>query len=185
MRKTIKIPASAIAGILTIICLTITSAKAQSRSEALRLGIGADIGAPVSENTAKLLLGPSLRLQWDFPKRTSLTLTAAYEAFINKEKLVDDTTYISDQIPVKAGAKFFFGKTYTFYVQPEAGVSLSAKKDYGNAFVYSGGIGYVGKKGFDMSLRYEGYEFGNSNTISHNERFGIIALRLAYGFRLK
>jgi len=184
MKKTIKISIAA-AGILTLFGLSSTITKAQTRSEALRLGIGADIGAPATENTAKLLLGPSLRLQWDFPKRTSLTLTTAYEAFINKDKMAGDTTFIADQIPVKAGAKFFFGKTYTFYIQPEAGVSLSAKKNYGNAFVYSGGIGYVGKKGLDMSLRYEGYEFGDSNTISHNERFGIIALRLAYGFRLK
>ena len=184
MKKIMK-TLSAAAGIFTLICFSLNSAKAQSRSEALRLGLGADIGAPVTENTAKLLLGPSLRLQWDFPKRTSLTLTAAYEAFINKDKMAGDTTFISDQIPIKAGAKFFFGKTYTFYLQPEAGISLAAKKNYGNAFVYSGGIGYVGKKGFDMSLRYEGYEFGSSNTISHNERFGIVALRLAYGFRLR
>jgi len=184
MKKTTNLSAAVIAVFIAIQCISF-STQAQSRSEALRLGIGADIGAPITDNSAKLLLGPSLRLQWDFPKRTSLTLTGAYEAFINKDKMLGDTTYIADQIPVKAGAKLFFGKTYTFYIQPEAGVSFSAKKDYGNAFVYSGGIGYVGRKGLDMSLRFEGYEFGDSNTISHTERFGIFALRLAYGFRLR
>ena len=176
---------------LSVIVLTIVSffnfqdSFAQTRSEALRLGVGVDVGAPTSDNVADLFVGPSLRLQWDFPKRTSLTLTGAYEVFIDKAEQTDGTKYIANQIPVKFGAKFFFGKTYTFYVQPEPGISFSDKKDYGNGFVYSGGIGYVGKKGFDMGLRYEGYEFGDSNKMSTKDGFGMIALRIAYGFKLR
>jgi hypothetical protein len=181
-----KTKTSFFAVIATFLLFTILNLKAQTpRAKALRLGVGADIGVPITSNTANLMLGPSLRLQWDFPKRASLTLTGAYEAFIEKDELPDGRDYVSDQIPVKLGGKFFFGNSYTFYVHPEAGASFSAKQDYGNAFVYSGGIGYVGKKGFDMALRYEGYQFGNSNKVSFKENFGLIALRLAYGFKLK
>ena len=174
--------------LITVIVLlfNIKDASAQKRSEALRFGVGVDVGVPTSDNVSELVLGPSLRLQWDFPKRTSLTLTTAYEVFVEKDKQeISGETFIANQLPVKLGGKFFFGKSYTFYVHPEAGASFSMEKDYGNALVYSGGLGYVTKKGIDLGLRYEGYEFGDSNKMSPTERFGMIALRVAYGIRLR
>ncbi len=153
--------------------LTITGAFAQNKDgHTTRLGIALGIGVPTKSNTADLILAPDLRVQHDLSQRTSLTLTTGYYAFLGKPE-INNVKVGSDLIPLKAGAKFFFGDTY--YFQPEVGVGFSTKKNGGNPFIYAPSLGYANNK-WDIALRYEGFEYsGGSN--------GMVALRLAYAFK--
>lgn len=139
----------------------------------IRLGFGMGLGVPTKSAMGDIVIAPDLRLQYDLGERTSLTLTTGYYGFIGKPEIAGEKVG-SDLIPLKAGAKFFFGNT--FYVQPEAGISFSTKENYGNPFTWAPSLGYANNK-WDFALRYEGFEYENSST-------GMVALRVAYAFKV-
>lgn len=138
-----------------------------------RLGFGLGLGIPTKSSMGDLVIAPDLRLQHDLGERTSLTLTTGYYGFIGKPEIAG-VKIGSDLIPLKAGAKFFFGNT--FYVQPEVGISFSTKENYGNPFTWAPSLGYANNK-WDFALRYEGFEYENSSA-------GMVALRVAYAFKV-
>lgn len=127
-----------------------------------------------------LALGGDVRLQYDFSKRLSVTLTTGYNHFFIDKDIKDlPGTDFCDigQIPVKAGFKAFFWEDQ-FYGLAEAGVGFTVSKndpmDEDNTVILSPGIGWANKY-VDLSLRYEHYTAYET---------GQVALRLAYGFRL-
>lgn len=138
-----------------------------------RLGFGFGVGVPTKSYMGDIILTPDLRLQQDLGERTSLTLTTGYYALLGKEKAPTGATFSSDLIPLKAGAKFFFGET--FYLQPEVGVAFSTKAGYGNPLVYAPSLGYANNK-WDFALRYEGFEYKNASN-------GMVAFRVAYAVK--
>ncbi|WP_026903571.1 hypothetical protein [Pedobacter glucosidilyticus] len=138
-----------------------------------RLGVGLSLGVPTKSNVADVVIAPDLRLQHDLGARTSLTLTTGYYGFLGKPEILGERIG-SDLIPLKAGAKFFFGDT--FYLQPEAGVAFSTKEGYGTPFVWAPSVGYANQK-WDIALRYEGFEYENGSN-------GMVAIRAAYSFNL-
>jgi hypothetical protein len=140
---------------------------------ATRLGFGFGFGVPTKSVMGDVILAPDLRLQHDLGERTSLTLTTGYYALLGKEKNAAGVQLSSDLIPLKGGAKFFFGDT--FYIQPEVGIAFSTKEGYGNPFVYAPSLGYANNK-FDFALRYEGFEYENASN-------GMVAFRVAYAFK--
>lgn len=163
----------AIAAVATLYLNPMTT-KAQSNPDGTRtrLGIGLGLGVPTKDN-ADFVIAPDIRLQHDLAGRTSLTLTTGYYGFLGKPEVAGEKIG-ADLIPLKAGAKFFFGNT--FYFQPELGVAFSTKSDHGTPFVWAPNIGYANEK-WDLGLRYEGFEYdGGSN--------GMVALRVAYSFNL-
>ncbi|TKC00896.1 hypothetical protein [Pedobacter cryophilus] len=165
-------------GIIAVAAITLlqfTGAFAQSTDDGhqTRLGFGLGLGVPTKSYMGDVVIAPDLRLQHDLGERTSLTLTTGYYGFIGKEKDAFGNELMADLIPLKAGAKFFFGNT--FYFQPEVGVSFSTKEDYGNPFTYAPSLGYANNK-WDFALRYEGFEYDNSSN-------GMVAFRVAYAFK--
>lgn len=160
-------------GIVAVAALTLiqfTSAFAQDNGHATRLGIGVGIGVPTKSYMGDIVLAPDLRLQHDLGERTSLTLTTGYYGFIGGP----EGNPQSDLIPLKAGAKFFFGDT--FYIQPEAGAAFGTRDGAGTAFAWAPSLGYANNK-WDIALRYEGFEY--KNDVSN----GMVAVRLAYAFK--
>lgn len=158
--------------IVAIVTFCTKEAKAQqSSSTHTRLGIALGLGVPNKD--ADFVIAPDIRLQHDLPGRTSLTLTTGYYGFLGKTEVAGEKIG-SDLIPLKAGAKFFFGNT--FYFQPEIGVAFSTKSGYGTPFVWAPNIGYANQK-WDLGLRYEGFEHSGSSN-------GMIAIRAAYSFNL-
>jgi hypothetical protein len=157
----------------TITFTQFTGAFAQTdNGNATRLGFGLGIGVPTKTSMGDVILAPDLRLQHDLGKRTSLTLTTGYYALLGKEE-INGVQLSSDLIPIKGGAKFFFGDT--FYAQPEIGIAFSTKEGYGNPFVYAPSLGYANNK-WDFALRYEGFEYENASN-------GMVAFRVAYAFK--
>lgn len=153
---------------------TVNAQETNKDGSRTRLGVGLSLGVPTKDNVADIVIAPDLRLQHDLTgSRTSLTLTTGYYGFVGKPE-VAGVKVGADLIPLKAGAKFFFGNT--FYVQPELGVAFATKKDYGTPFVWAPNVGYANEK-WDIALRYEGFEYENGSN-------GMVALRAAYSFNL-
>ncbi len=154
---------------ISLIQLTSVSAQTKNVDHPTRLSAALGIGVPTKSYMGDVVIAPDVRLQHDLAERTSLTLTTGYYGFIGGP----DGNGQSDLIPLKAGAKFFFGNT--FYVQPEVGVAFATKSGGGTPFVYAPSLGYANNK-WDVALRYEGFEYeGGGN--------GMVAVRLAYAFR--
>ncbi|MBK0382180.1 hypothetical protein I5M32_04335 [Pedobacter sp. SD-b] len=156
------------AAALTLITIASSYAQTNDVEHPTRLGVALGIGVPTKSGGADIILAPDLRLQHDLSNRTSLTLTTGYYGPIG-----GGTEFGDGLIPLKAGAKFFFGDTY--YFQPEVGVGFSTTKNGGNPFIYAPSLGYANNK-WDISLRYEGFEYNPGSN-------GMVAVRLAYAFK--
>jgi hypothetical protein len=167
------------AAALSLISITGSFAQTTVYKHATRLGAALSLGVPTKEGTGDFVIAPDIRLQRDLGKRTSLTLTTGYYAFIGRDNNNLGQQIESNLIPLKAGAKFFFGESY--YVQPEVGIAFSTKKDYGNPFVYAPSVGFANNK-WDVALRYENFKYGDK-AFYPNVNTGMVALRLAYAFK--
>ncbi|WEK18366.1 MAG: hypothetical protein P0Y49_16370 [Candidatus Pedobacter colombiensis] len=153
-----------------------TSVNAQTKTPTL--GIGAEFGFPVGTFGDAFNLGYGGALMYQHPVAPSLNLTgsAGYTVFKLKSDFGGGTT---GAIPVKAGARYFFGEN--FFVGAELGAAFSTETGGSTAFVYSPGIGVnfpvSDKSSIELGGRYEGWS-ANSTTS------GFIGLRLAYNFGL-
>lgn len=144
------------------------SASTANYNQGFRVGFGLNAGA-VTGDYFNWSLGADARLQYDFSKRTSITLTTGYTHLFGDNDIPD-----LGFIPVKGGFKAFVWDD-EFYVLGEVGAGFSVTNNYDKtAFIWAPGIGYATKY-VDISVRYEGMGDFEANQI---------ALRLAYGFRL-
>ncbi len=158
---------------------TTTRLSSADSKNALRLGLGLE-GGYATKNFSNFELGGTARLQYDLSNNLSLTLTPGFYHFFAKDgefQATDKGLYSNDlnMIPVKAGVKSFFAQN--FYISAEAGAGFELNHAQETKLILSPGIGYAGNKGLDLGLRYENFSGNHSN-------YGLIGLRLAYGFRL-
>ena len=165
-----------------------TSAKAQTITPSQwRFGVGVEGGIVTGDahDYSNLELGGTARLQYGFSNNLALTLTSGYYNFFGKS--YGGNNYQSlGMVPIKVGLKYFVSKN--IYVAGEAGVGIETK-----AFAYQGepddldaqthtklllspGVGYANKH-WDVGVRYENYS-------GQSDNYGVVALRLAYGFGL-
>lgn len=148
-----------------------------------RMGLGLEGGYP-TKNFSNFELGGTARLQYDLASNLSLTLTSGFYHFFAKNgypQVINTNNvnfYFNDglnMIPVKAGLKSFFAPN--FYLSGEAGAGFELNHAKQTKLILSPGIGYAGNHGLDLGLRYENFSGNHSN-------YGLIGLRLAYGFKL-
>jgi hypothetical protein len=156
------------------------ASQSENYDQGWRLGFGISAGVPLSAEPYNWNLGGDVRLQYDLSTRYSLTLTSGYNNFFVK----GDNTDLG-YIPVKGGFKAFVLKD-KLYILGEVGYAFAVTNGYeDDSFLISPGIGYANKY-FDASIRYEHYtDFPTLNDdLTTDKGFGMLALRLAYGFRL-
>ncbi|WP_191020039.1 hypothetical protein [Flavobacterium selenitireducens] len=166
--------------------VTSSPASDASYDRGFRLGFGIAPGY-VLEDPYGFGLGGDVRLQYDFSKRYSVTLTTGYSHLFGKEIdgfEVDDLGFV----PVKAGFKAFWWEDQ-FYAMGEAGAGFAVSgAEYAGAkdvsAILSPSIGWANQY-FDVSVRYEYYAdfpgYSNNTPSDGNHQ---IALRFAYGFKL-
>jgi hypothetical protein len=177
MKKFTKPAAAALAAFALFFC---TSAKAQTTAAASpwRLGIGLEAGIPTgnANDISDFEIGGTARLQYDAAKTVAVMLTAGYYDMIGKAATNGSgATYPSlGMVPVKLGAKIYVAPT--FYVDGEAGAGFDTSYEDHTKLIFSPGVGYDSKT-WDISLRYENYS-------GQNNSFGLVGLRVAYGFAL-
>ncbi len=143
-----------------------------------RLGLGLN-GGIVTDDLYDWSLGADVRLQYDFNRRISITMTTGFTNLFIGDNIPD-----LGFIPVKGGFKVFWWED-SFYALAEAGAAFPITNDYSgkvdNSLLLSPGIGWANKY-VDLSLRYEHYT--DFPTEDGGNGVGQVALRLAYGFRL-
>ena len=130
-----------------------------------RVGGGLSTGIPHNDGY-DFSVGVDTRVQYDFSKKTSLSLTTGYTHLFSKD--LPDMGFV----PLKAGFKYFF--IDKFYGMGEIGGGIGTHKNMNNFLLFAPSIGYATKY-FDVSLKHEFYPELNTDQI---------ALRIAYGFRL-
>jgi len=164
------------------------SVKAQSATpaNAWRFGIGVEAGAPTGNlhNVSNVMLGGTARLQYGVNQNVALMLTSGYYNNFGKKVAsgISDIKYPSVGIvPVKAGIKGYIGDG--FYLSGEVGAGFETKDVYARAdgskdtkLILAPGIGYSWTN-VDFGVRYENFSGQNNN-------YGIVAARIAYGFKL-
>jgi len=147
---------------------TAQDVKKTAYDSGFRVGFGINGGLPTDQKVYDFALGADVRLQYDITKETSVTLTTGYTNLFRNN--LDDKAFI----PVKAGFKAFVWKNQ-FYVLGEVGGGIDvANGNAQNTYIWAPGLGYT-YKNYDISVRYEDYTEYDTN---------LIALRLAYGFKL-
>jgi len=150
-----------------------------------KLGIGAEFGFPIGDSSKGTDFGFGGSLQYQHPVAENLLVTgsAGYLNFKDKDSNFGGMTIKGENygfIPVKAGARYYFGEN--FFVNGELGAAFSTKSGAGGstAFVYSPGAGVEfevsDKSSLELGARYEGWS--KTGTLS------FIGLRAAFNFGL-
>ena len=176
MKTTTKLAAAALlAGALFIG----NNVKAQTTpNNPWRLGIGLEAGAPTgsAHNFSNFELGGTARLQYDVSNSFAWTLTSGYYNMFGKDRPTPLTGKYSDVgiVPLKAGIKAFFASNLYFGAEVGAGFETMYNSDV--KMIASPGLGYASKS-WDVGIRYENFS-GQSNN------YGLVGLRIAYGFGL-
>ena len=166
-------------------------AQESTYNQNFKLGVGVNAGI-MTDDAYDFALGADVRLQYNFSRRTSLTLTTGFtNLFVDKFERFDNQNLPANAefkdlgfIPVKGGFKIFWWEDQ-WYAMAEAGIAIPVTNDYsdrvGNSLILSPSIGYATKY-VDLSLRYEHYT--DFPTRDGGNGVGQVALRLAYGFKL-
>lgn len=159
--------------------------KAQTTDKsAWRLGFGIEGGIPTgSLHTdpaySKFELGGTARLQYGIEKNLALTFTSGYYNFFATQAAKDAGGKSIGVIPVKLGIKGFL--TDNIYLGGEAGAGFETKYDKDTKLILSPAVGWANKS-WDVGVRYEAL-LGH-NGLDQSDNYGVVALRLAYGFSL-
>jgi hypothetical protein len=154
--------------------------KAQTTDKsAWRLGFGIEGGIPTGAlhtdpAYSKFELGGTARLQYGLDKNLALTLTSGYYNFFATQAAKDVGGTSFGVVPVKLGIKGFV--TNNIYLGAEAGAGFETKFDKNTKLILSPGIGWANQS-WDIGARYENFS-------GQSDNYGIVALRLAYGFSL-
>ncbi|AYL96498.1 hypothetical protein [Mucilaginibacter celer] len=157
------------------------TAKAQTTpANAFRLGLGIETGVPtgLARLGSTFTLGGTARLQYGISNDFAATFTVGGYHFFPKKIPGSDKRYGSyGEIPIKFGFKEFF--VPNVYFGGEAGIAYEKLEEgWGpHRLDLSPGLGYANKT-WDVSIRYENFSGADQ------PRFGMVGLRLAYGFGL-
>jgi hypothetical protein len=196
MKKVTKLMAIAVAAIAIFFT---TNVKAQTTPpSAWRLGIGVEggvttgdihSGPPQFPYKSGFDLGGTLRLQYGIDKNVAVMITSGYYNLFGKDysiTIFDPTTNAVTTVtakspnfglvPVKAGAKVFFNSP--IYISGEAGAGFETVSGGSTKLLLSPGIGWANKS-WDIGARYENFSSAGFNNV-----YGLVNLRVAYGFTL-
>ena len=157
------------------------AASAQTEGAVNKISVGPDFLLPVGDNTNGLSLGygGSVMGEFNVAKSLNLTVSAGYISVAPEKAWKDLGATNSGVIPLKAGAKYYFGGN--FYGAGELGAAIFTENNGGTAFSYAPTLGasfsVSDKSSIDLGVRYEGWS-KNSTTLS------FVGIRAAFAFGL-
>lgn len=162
-----------------IAILVIASTGANAQGKKFKVGLGLEAALPVGNlgTVYSVGAGLSLRFLYKITPKFGATFTTGGIAFIPKGG-INKSSKASLNIPFKVGGRYKF--TDKFYGIMEIGdthsivyfddTNNSVAHVSGDSFTYAPGVGLL-LGGFDVSLRYEGYQSA-----------GFLGLRLGFFF---
>ncbi|MFD0941417.1 outer membrane beta-barrel protein [Pedobacter boryungensis] len=167
----------------TVVCTTLLSvnAKAQtmnmSNGMAFKIGVGVSGGVTTENSPFSYGLGADVRLQYDLSKSVSLTASGGYTRLFAKDNIPALADY--DFIPAIGGVKVF--PIERMYLMAEVGAGFGIQDGSKTSFIFGGGLGYEWNSGFDLGVKYQGYQQDGTST-TYQPVNGQFALRLGYNF---
>ncbi len=168
---------SLITSVLTALLITV-SIQASAQEKKFKVSLGLETALPVGNLGTAYSVGAglSLRFLYKITPQFGVTFTTGGIAFIPKGG-INKNSKATLNIPFKVGGRYKF--TDKFYGIMELGdthstvyydSNNSVGHVSGNSFTYAPGVGVL-LGGFDVSLRYEGYQSA-----------GFVGLRLGFFF---
>jgi hypothetical protein len=195
MKKLTKIIAVASFAVASLFTANQVSAQTTTPASAWRFGIGVEGLFPTGgqlKDISNAGIGGTARLQYGINNTVAFTLTSGYYNYFGKEysRVITPTSTVTykavdfGMVPVKAGIKAYVGSG--FYVAGEVGAGFETKDAYRGAtgefngkatkLILAPSVGYSWTN-VDLGVRYENFSGQNNN-------YGMVAARLAYGFKL-
>lgn len=147
-----------------LLCGVISTIYAQSGTSdrGTKIGVALETGLPIgdADEVYTVGLGGSAKVEIPVTDPFAVTVTAGYMSMMVKDEL--EATLGEKRrefIPIKAGAKYYFGRT--FFGEGELGASIPTEENDDTAFAYAPGIGVTlpvaEKTAIDVGVRYEGW----------------------------
>lgn len=167
--------------LLTAVAGLFAFSNVNAQTKSPKLSLGAEFAFPMGDFGDVFNLGYGGSLQYQHPVAENLLVTgsAGFTNFQTKE--IAGTKMNSGFIPVKVGARYYFGEY--FFGAAEVGAAFGTKDGSGTRFAYTPGIGVdfpVSDTGsIELGARYEGWSKGDALVAP-----SFIGLRLAYNFGL-
>lgn len=124
---------------------------------------GLELGVPTN-SIYNIGFGGSGKIEIPIVTPLTLSVTAGYTSFYYKNSLVGSNTSqpAAGFVPLKAGAKFYFGPG--IYMEAEGGTVIETNYSKDQLFAYAVGPGFIiptGKHtGVDLGFRYENWGGG-------------------------
>lgn len=176
--------------ILVLITCSFVTVMAQTQSSAAvhKVSIGAELAFPTGDLATSYGFGYGVSAQGEYNVLPNLnaTISGGYLELAYSKlykdlwqpwldyKLKNTVVY-----PVKAGAKYYFGKRY--YSAAEVGAAITSEEGRATALSFAGGFGtsiaISPKSSVDVGARYEVWSMNGTTTF--------IGVRAAYSFGLK
>ena len=143
-----------------------------------KIGFGAGAGIVRDKSPFSYGMGADLRLQWDLMPYVALTASGGYTRLA---KRTNSTIESYDFIPAIGSVKVFPIKR--MYVSGSLGAGFAIKNGSKTSFIFGGGTGYEFNNGFELGVRYEGYQQDYASS-TYQPVNGQYAVRLGYNFKL-
>ena len=144
-----------------LLCGVMSYAFAQSSTPGTKFGIALETGLPVgdADEVYSVGLGGSAKVEIPVTDPFAVTVSAGYMALQVKDELEPTLGDQREFIPIKAGAKYYFGRN--FFGEGELGASIPTEDEDDTAFAYAPGIGVTlpvaERTAIDVGVRYEGW----------------------------
>lgn len=158
-----------------VLLLTAAMLQAQNNAAFSKISLGFVMGFPTGK-TAKVYVngyGGSFKAEYNILRSLNLTGSVGYQAFRYRDDVKKRLEYNQEEtqpdgvVPIKLGAKYYFGEIY--YAALELGAANTLDNGITSSFSYGPTLGvflpFSKSYGADLGLRYEGWK-GNGAQVS-------------------
>jgi hypothetical protein len=167
--------------IVTAVTFTAQKVKAQTTpANALRFGIGVEVADPTGNARlgSHFVMGGTARLQYGLTNKLAITLTSgAYHFFPIVNPATGNKYQGYGVIPIKAGIKAFFVPNFYFGAEGGVGLEVTDEGSGPTRLLLSPALGFANEH-WDLGFHYDHFSSATG------AKYGLLALRVAYGFKL-
>jgi hypothetical protein len=172
--------------IATIAMSTLTAFNSKAQTSTMstmnsglkfKIGVGVSGGITRDASPFSYALGADVRLQLDLSPYVALTASGGYTRLFTRDNFPAIADY--DFIPAIGGVKVYpIGR---MFLAANIGAGFAIQDGSKTSLIFGGGTGYEWNNGFEIGVRYEGYQQDSSSS-TYQPVNGQYALRIGYNF---